>query len=198
MRIGIYSGTFDPVHEGHILFAEIVCEQFTLDKVLIIPEQSPRYKSDVTSIKHRLNMLQLATSSTENDIEPISFKNLENHTVNGLLSEIYTQFPDDEYFIVMGSDVFKGIESWGSRQDEDGAISDIAESIGFIVGINSLSDHKSLKEIADSNNLNTRFIEVPAANISSSNIRQAISRQERPRGVNDLVLRYIDENQLYN
>ena len=59
-KVGIFSGTFDPVHAGHIAFALEAMESAGLDKVYFLPESMPRRKSGVTHYAHRLAMLELA------------------------------------------------------------------------------------------------------------------------------------------
>ncbi|MEI8338988.1 MAG: adenylyltransferase/cytidyltransferase family protein, partial [bacterium] len=59
-RIGIFSGSFDPVHEGHIEFALQAIKVAKLDYLYFLPDIEPRHKSDVTHVAHRLEMLNLA------------------------------------------------------------------------------------------------------------------------------------------
>ncbi|HEU5121705.1 MAG TPA: adenylyltransferase/cytidyltransferase family protein, partial [Candidatus Saccharimonadales bacterium] len=65
-RIGIYSGTFDPVHYGHIAFAASAIRACNLDEVVFLPEPQPRYKAGVTDIAHRLALLTMATAAQSN------------------------------------------------------------------------------------------------------------------------------------
>ncbi|HSX00592.1 MAG TPA: adenylyltransferase/cytidyltransferase family protein, partial [Patescibacteria group bacterium] len=62
--IGIYSGTFDPIHVGHIAFAKEVARELTLDTVIFLPEQRPRGKQRVTDIHHRVELIK---QSIQND-----------------------------------------------------------------------------------------------------------------------------------
>jgi nicotinate-nucleotide adenylyltransferase len=198
MSIGIYSGTFDPVHEGHILFAQVAIEQFGLDKVLMIPEMQPRQKDNVAEVEDRTNMIVIAAQTVEGAIEPLNLDDQPSHTVEGVFSKIYELYPDDEYFLLMGADVFEGIKSWGSENKLDGRVEDIAKNVGFVVGVLSTDDLPKLQKISDDIGLNTRFIEVPIPNISSSKIRTAIASGAQARGLNDDVEEYIKTNNLYS
>ncbi|HVI69805.1 MAG TPA: adenylyltransferase/cytidyltransferase family protein, partial [Magnetospirillaceae bacterium] len=60
-RVGVFSGTFDPVHRGHLAFALSAQKRAQLDTVVFLPEHSPRGKIAVGSFTHRLEMLRLAT-----------------------------------------------------------------------------------------------------------------------------------------
>ena len=197
MRIGIYSGTFDPIHEGHVLFAQVSAEQFGLDKILLIPEAEPRQKTDITAIDHRMRMSELATVSNPSDIQVVGFEDLPQHTIHGVISRVYNTYPEDEYFLLMGSDVFRNIGKWGSREDEDGSVNDIAGSVGFIVGINSLSELAELEEIARQLSLTAQFVEPPLMPMSSSKIRKKLATSQLAHGLHDDVARYIDFEKLY-
>jgi nicotinate-nucleotide adenylyltransferase len=196
MRIGIYSGTFDPVHEGHILFAQVASEQFALDKVLLIPEPFPRAKFDHALAEHRVRMLQLATLDSE-ALQPFFIEGLASHTVNGVIGHIHEKYPDDEYLLVMGSDVYKNVGKWGESHSDDGSIKDIAASVGFIVGIENMAEVPIIDAITAENGLNTRVVEVPLPGMSSRKIRQKVHLNEKVTGVNDQVLDYIRTNKLY-
>src|SRR3989344_4473010 len=60
LKVGIYPGAFDPVHEGHVAFAQLVIAQHGLDKVFFLPEPTPRYRQAVKAYEHRLAMIKLA------------------------------------------------------------------------------------------------------------------------------------------
>ena len=64
-RVGILSGSFDPVHKGHIAFAIDAMKQAKLDEVYFLPEVKPRRKPGVSHVSHRIAMLQIATRPYE-------------------------------------------------------------------------------------------------------------------------------------
>lgn len=109
-RIGIFSGTFDPVHNGHIDFAKAVVRSGEVDKVIFLPEAWPRNKSNVTPIEQRLTMLKLATAD-EPSLEVRSLPDRQ-FTVTKTLPELQKMFAGDELFLLMGADVAKRIDSW--------------------------------------------------------------------------------------
>src|SRR5258706_12226030 len=65
-HIGIYSGTFDPVHPGHIAFAREALQTCKLDEVIFLPEQTPRGKEAVTDLSHRIALLERALADEPN------------------------------------------------------------------------------------------------------------------------------------
>jgi nicotinate-nucleotide adenylyltransferase len=117
MKIGLYGGTFDPIHKGHLHLAKQVQEHHGLDRVLWVPALSPPHKpgKQISSFEHRCTMLELAIRS----------ENLQEHVVSHLEAErpgpSYTvdtlallkqQYPHGTFFLLMGSDMSATFSSW--------------------------------------------------------------------------------------
>ncbi len=120
-RIGIYGGSFDPVHKGHLHLAEYAMEKLNLNRIILMPANISPFKQgkeDVASPEHRLNMLRLATENMEN--VTVSSYELENsgvsYTVCTLrhLKEMYTY---DTLVLLMGSDMLLSFERWYCWQE---------------------------------------------------------------------------------
>lgn len=123
MRIGIFGGAFNPVHNGHLHLMEEICRFSQIDKLLLIPTANPPHKTgeDFADAADRFNMLSLAVSSRDNfsfDIrDKIEISDIEftlegkSYTYNTLkkLKEIY---PDDMFVLMMGSDQLFSFKSW--------------------------------------------------------------------------------------
>ena len=62
--IGFYPGTFDPIHKGHVAFAQEACDRLGIDIVYLLPEKTPRGKHDVSDIDKRIEMIKNAVSAT--------------------------------------------------------------------------------------------------------------------------------------
>jgi len=115
MRIGIFGGSFNPVHNGHIHLAETAKKDFGLDMVYFVPSKiSPhRSSSEYVPGEDRLAMLRLACSGR--DGLEVSGYELSNERVS---YTIYTiehfrrRFPDDELFLLVGSDMLLCFDSW--------------------------------------------------------------------------------------
>lgn len=115
MKIGLMGGSFDPVHSGHLRAAEEIGERLALDEVVFIPALvSPHKNPEVVShFSHRLNMLNLSirqnprfgVSDLELRREPPSY------TIDTLRS-LKRNNPRNEYYFIMGSELFTGIETW--------------------------------------------------------------------------------------
>ncbi len=114
MRIGVFGGTFDPVHNGHVLPVEAAAMKFQLQRVLYVPARlSPHKEQPPTDARHRVAMLALAIAGRtdwsidleELDRQPPSF------TVDTLRS-IAARHPDDELWLLMGTDILAGFARW--------------------------------------------------------------------------------------
>src|SRR2546423_3377072 len=109
-RIGIYAGTFDPVHSGHITFALQALEAAKLDKVYFLPERRPRNKQHVEHFGHRVAMLKRATKPYPQfevlELVDVSF-NAER-----TLPKLRKQFKDSRLVFMFGSDIVPGLQTW--------------------------------------------------------------------------------------
>jgi nicotinate-nucleotide adenylyltransferase len=102
-RIGIYPGTFDPVHPGHIAFAREALQACQLDEVILLPERLPRGKQHVTGLAQRVTLLTKATATVAN--VRIAQLQSDQFTVAGTLPELEQLFPDAELTLLVGSDI---------------------------------------------------------------------------------------------
>lgn len=116
MRIGIFGGTFDPPHLGHIIPLEIAAAQFDLDQVWFVPNYVPphKHREDLTDPYHRAAMLALALQRYPRFLMlPVELqKGKVNFTVDTLLELKASLSPDDILFFILGSELFLEIETW--------------------------------------------------------------------------------------
>lgn len=118
-RIGIFGGTFNPIHMGHVKAAKEVQKVFQLDKVLFIPSYIPPHKAspDIASPSHRMKMVELAVapyprfvpSAIEIDAGGKSYSVLT-------LSKLKKEYPDTSMFFIVGADAFLEIETWRDHE----------------------------------------------------------------------------------
>lgn len=114
MRIGIFGGTFNPVHLGHLRVALDVKDVFCLDKILFVPTGIPPHKKDdVAPIHDRMNMLRIAAA----DVSDFEVSDIEAHR-NGICYAIDTvrmlkeKYRGAELFYIVGTDAFSSIRTW--------------------------------------------------------------------------------------
>ena len=109
-KIGIYSGTFDPLHAGHIAFAQEAQQRLNMDEVIFLPERTPRNKPAVTEYKNRLESIrqeiQKHNGLSVYDIE------VSPHTVMGLMQAMKPIFDASDIVLMVGSDTAMNLASW--------------------------------------------------------------------------------------
>ena len=147
-RVGILGGTFDPVHNGHLLLGEQAYREYGLDEIWFMPSHVPPHKKDhhITDGAARIRMLELATESVPyflvSDFEMGREGNTYTAQTLALLKEAY---PDIEVYFIIGADSLYQLESWyhpeqvmaqavllvSGRTYEDGGVS--LESGSFII-----------------------------------------------------------------
>ena len=122
MNIGIYGGTFDPPHAGHIAAAQAAMEALHLDKLLLIPDAQPPHKQlpeGSAAPQQRYDMTVLATAALGKKAE-VSDMELRRAGVSytaDTLATLRAQYPEDTLYLLMGSDMFLSLHTW--RRPED-------------------------------------------------------------------------------
>ena len=114
-RVGLFGGTFDPIHFGHLRAAEEIKEILSLDKVYFIPSAIPPHKSnlEITNSSKRLEMLKLAIEG--NKYFDVSEFELQSETPSYTIKtlEYFNHVePNTEYYFILGNEQFNHIESW--------------------------------------------------------------------------------------
>lgn len=180
-KIGIYSGVFDPVHHGHISFAQKAINQLGLDKVYFLVEPEPRYKKSATNIRHRLNMMWLALR----DHKHMQLLELDHDTfsVKQSLPWLQQRLEDAELFLLMGSDAFKQLHNWPG-------FAQLQQAVHFVVGQRDEDD--TTKVPIEHTPITTAF-----GALSSSSARR-LSPAELSTTVPELVAQYAQTNHLYD
>jgi nicotinate-nucleotide adenylyltransferase len=115
MKIGLYFGTFNPIHIGHLIIANHMAEHSDLDQIwmVVTPHNPHKKKSSLLDDYHRLHMVHLATEDFSK-IQPsdIEFKLTQpNYTVN-TLAHLQEKFPKHEFSLIMGEDNLNSLHKW--------------------------------------------------------------------------------------
>jgi len=119
-RIGIFGGTFNPIHAGHLRAAEIVQKKFLLDKILFIPSYIPPHKEsvDMASPSDRLKMVELACAPYPRFMpSPIEIEAQEKSYSIITLEKIEKMYPETWLFFILGIDAFLEIETWKDYEE---------------------------------------------------------------------------------
>ena len=118
MRIGIYGGTFNPPHQGHMLAARIALEALDLDRLILIPTAQPPHKDLPAGSPTAEDRLAMTNIAADNLLWPaISVSDLElrragrSYTAD-TIEALHRQYPDDELWFLMGADMFLSLQNW--------------------------------------------------------------------------------------
>lgn len=109
-KIGFYSGTFDPIHDGHVAFAEAVLDDLGLDRVIFLPERNPRGKQNVTAVEVRAQRI----SEKIADNPKLCARVLDEltFTLPDTLNFLRSEYPNADFTFLFGSDVALHILNW--------------------------------------------------------------------------------------
>lgn len=187
-KIGLFGGTFDPVHNGHLIIARSVCETLGLSSVIFIPSARPPHKnSDIMfSAEERFRMLCLAVKKipcfTVSDIE-MTRKGL-SYTIDTILEIKKTLQADTDLAFIVGRDNLSDIETWKDPQA-------ILEQCKIVVADRPFTTKNDNPEWLMKK---VEFVKVPLIDISSSDIRCRIREKKNiryfvPDSVADIIER---------
>ncbi len=190
-RIGIYAGTFDPVHAGHVAFALQAMEYAKLDKVYFLPERRPRHKKGVEHFGHRVAMLKRAAKPHPCfgvlELDEISF------SVQRTLPKLRRRFAGNQLVFMLGSDTAKHLGEWPLADR-------LLAGSELVIGLRSQDKPAELKELVSNWPVSPRAVtmfdsHIPSA--SSSKVRDGLRKRQRAEGTLTSVERYSDSNWLY-
>ena len=187
MRIGIFGGTFDPIHNAHIAIAEAAKERFALDRVLVIPAANPPHKPRATTpFEHRYRMVELACAGHPG-LEASLLESGEDcsysiRTIEKVCAG--TSLLDSLYFII-GADAFSEIRTWHRWQD-------VVASVEFIVVTRPAAEYTAPV------GAKVHRLEALSLPVSSSEIRSALAQGGvHPPDLDPGVYQYIVQQKLY-
>lgn len=198
MNVGILGGTFDPVHNGHLLVAEVAREQFNLKEVLFIPAGQPWLKVEhaITLAEHRLQMLRLALSDTP--YFRISEMEIERpgptYTIDTINALKKSSNANDELFFILGQDSLMQLPQWHEA-------SELIQLCYLVAaprpGVKK-PDLKALEARLPGIKQRVMLMKQPQVDISATEIRERVARGLSVRHlVPEPVNRYIKEHRLY-
>ena len=196
MRIGVFGGTFDPIHMGHLIVAEDARAALGLDKVLFIPAGQPWFKSyrQITEAHHRLAMVRLAVEGNPSfDVTDIEIRRTGPSYTVDTLAELREQYPDAEFIVILGVDALREIDRWHQPRK----LFELASVVGMArpgTAINLSVLHAAIPGSSS----RIRLLDSALIDISGTEVRQRVAEGRSVRyRVPVAVERYIRENGLY-
>lgn len=199
MRRGIFGGTFDPVHYGHLILAETCRDTCQLDEVIWLPTFLSPFKSgsQPTDARHRLAMIDLAIAGVaEFRIDPREINRKQVCYTVETLTEMKAEFPEDELFFLIGADSLRDLPSW---KDPERIV-----SLATIVAVNRQAGQLStvqldFEALPESIRVRVQVVNMPEIGISATDLRQRVESKSSIRFLTPRpVERYIAENNLYH
>jgi nicotinate-nucleotide adenylyltransferase len=188
MKIGLFFGSFNPIHTGHLIISTYITNFFT-DKVwFVVSPQNPfKINSDLLGITKRILLVKSAIKNNNQlEVSDVELRlPLPSYTIN-TLTQLKASHPEHEYSLIMGSDNLVTVSKWKSS---DILLKDyeflIYQRQGFAIEPNNLPN-------------NMRVVNAPFINISSTEIRELIKAKKSIRYiVPDEVIRLIEKNKFY-
>lgn len=199
-KIGIFGGTFNPIHNGHIKCIEEIDRVLSFDKILIIPDKIPPHKEaqELASDTDRVNMCRLAARCLKKAVvSDIEIKEDQKSYSVFTLRKLIQRYSKDKFrlYFIMGSDMLLSFETWYEYKE-------ILSMCSLVCISRSDNDTPILESYAE--NLRSIGGDVIIVNaepldISSTEIRQLIrDGKDLSCFLDDLVVKYISENDVYN
>lgn len=187
-RIGILGGTFNPIHLGHLIIAQMAQEQVKLEKIFFVPSNKPPHKSSrgVVLAKHRFNMVRVAIEKSPFwEVSDCEIKRGgRSYTIDTVryFRDIFGQ--TTKLFFIIGGDMLSQLKTWKD-------INKIQKIVDFIA-----VDRPKYKRRR--NNWKYYKVMMPGIDISSSYVRECIRKRRAIKYfVPDSVEKYIIRNNLY-
>ena len=199
MKVGVFGGTFNPPHIGHVLSAMTAANQLGLDMLIIIPTGVPPHKclpDGSPSADIRLFMTMTAFWNVEKTIvSNIEAKNPGPSYAVDTVIKIRHIYPEAELFLLVGTDMYLTLETWKDYEK-------LLNTVTPAVFSRNTNDRKQIKcysrVLFERYGITTETIINKVVQISSSEIRKMLTKREGVRYINDTNYSYIIKNRLYN
>ncbi|MBE6966303.1 MAG: nicotinate (nicotinamide) nucleotide adenylyltransferase [Ruminococcaceae bacterium] len=197
MRIGLMGGTFNPPHMGHINAARAAMDELSLDRLIFIPTGTPPHKEMAemsATTKQRLEMTYLAAKTLGAEVSDIEIRREGKSFTVYTLRELHSKYPDDELWLIMGTDMFLSLETWFCFEE--------IFSLASVAAVAREDDDKK-RLLAHSEQLKrkygakTRVLEAAALTVSSTELRPGNNRKELRDFLPPEVYDYIIRKNLY-
>jgi len=186
-KIGLFGGTFDPIHSAHVTVAREAAEKFGLDEVLLVPAAVPPHKRGAAAAPYedRYRMVELACRGDPR-LKPSRLEEgrVPSYTIDTVRELKRRLGPKDRLYLIIGADAFGEITTW--RRWED-----LVREVEFIVATRPGHDYREVP------GARVHRLDTLALPVSSSGIRARLAAGETPAELPEAVLEYIRKKGLY-
>jgi nicotinate-nucleotide adenylyltransferase len=195
-RLGVMGGTFDPIHNGHLVAASEVADLFDLDEVVFVPSGQPWQKDrQVSAAEDRYLMTVIATAANPRfSVSRVDIDRGGPTYTKDTLRDLHAEHPDSELYFITGADALASILSWQDWEEMFAMARFVGVSRpGYELGREHLGD--VLEKLPDDA---LTLVEIPALAISSTDCRRRAA-EGRPLWylMPDGVVQYISKRELY-
>ncbi len=189
MKIGLYFGSFNPVHHGHLIIANHVVQSTTLDQVwfVVSPQNPLKPAAGLLNEYHRLFMIKAAIDG-ENHLRAtdIEFKLPKPSYTIDTLTYIREKYAQHEFSVIMGSDSYQNLPRWKNHEQ-------LLKTTEFYIYVRA-----GFENIPDYKNAHAHILEAPLLQISATHIRNILKEGKSIRYlVPDIVKEEIEQNRYY-
>lgn len=197
-RIGIFGGSFDPIHVGHLMLAQTALELYELERVFFLPARPSPSKCHraMTEAWTRFRMVEIATEDNPRfEVSNLELDQPESSYTIDTIRILKKQYPGAEIYFIAGADIIMQIEAWMTFEE-------LLREVIFLAAYRPSHSRAQLESQVQQLNLHyggdIRLMEFPSIHLSSSYIREIIMRGGSARYlVPDCVLQYIKDKGIY-
>lgn len=196
-KYGIFGGSFNPIHYGHLMICEYIKEEMGLDKVIFIPTGNPPHKEIGVSAEDRYEMVRLAISPNPDfEISDIETTRVNLSYTVDTIRELKKIYKEEKLYFLIGLDSLFQLKTWKK-------IGDLSQEIEFVVALRpGYIDKEEINNEIDflRENFGTKInlINTPLYEISSTDLRDRIHEGKSLRYlIPKKVLDYIEESGFY-
>ena len=192
MKIGIMGGTFDPIHNGHLMLGEYAYRKFDLDKIWFLPNGKPPHKDNKkigSEIDDRLAMVSTAIRETDYfELQDYEARRQKVSYSYETMEHFQEAYPDDEFYFIIGADSLFALNRWKHPER-------LLKTCTILAAFRDDANNKEvmnakIKELNEQYGSDIRLLETPLYPVSSSELREMISQGEP---IKDLVHPEVEE-----
>lgn len=203
MKIGIFGGTFNPPHKGHVRMVEKMAEELELDKVIIIPNKIPTHKrcDDLADNRDRVAMCKLAFKNPKFEISTMEMDRESDSYTIFTVDALKQKYPNDDLYLIIGSDMFLIFHKWYKHKEL------LEKCVICVASRDNDENIQKLRSYAfeqlgvympqlDAKHIHISLLD--AYEVSSSEIRERINQEKSLYGLVDPeIIEYMESHRLY-